>query len=110
MSIDFSVYNASFRSLFGESATYKPRTGDTRAITVVIDRHPPEPLPEAPPLVRPAAHVFADNDATTGISTDELDTGGDEISFPPRLDESAADWTIVRLINQDNGMVQLEVR
>jgi len=110
MSVDFSVMNDPLQTAFGETVSYTPRGGVARNITAVVDREPIQPLPESPQGLRPNVIVWVDNDATTGIDVTTLDTGGDTMSFPKRIGDTASTWSILKLVSQDNGMLQLEVR
>jgi hypothetical protein len=58
----------------------------------------------------PTFQVHVHNNATTGISSAELDTGGDEIEFPPRDGKPTARKAILQLVTQDHGMLVLECR
>ncbi len=54
--------------------------------------------------------IRAHNDTAKGIAADELDTGGDQIDIPRRVGESAATFSIVRLIDDSNGFVRVMVQ
>ena len=101
---------------FGETATYKPKLyseGDARAnrtITVVIDRQALEIISEDQQTVAPVWQIEIVNSSTLGISSDELDLGGDVLRFPPRVGETAEDRTITRLLSHDEGMLSVECR
>jgi len=104
-----------FLAQFGESLTYRPRAGAARTILAVVERDPPERLPDGGMGKVIVIHVA--NQATAvaddeygGISLDELDTGGDKVDVPVRVGQTAQTRTIVRLIEQDGGMLALEVR
>jgi hypothetical protein len=102
---------------FAESVTYKPRlysVGDSRVnrpIKAVVIRELVQVVSEdGGETVLPSFEVHVANDSTLGISSDELDTGGDKISFPVRDGMVATDRAIVRLVTQDHGMLVLECR
>jgi hypothetical protein len=102
---------------FAESVTYKPRlysVGDSRVnrtINAVVIRELVQVVSEdGGETVLPSFEVHVANDSTLGISSDELDTGGDKISFPVRDGMVATDRAIVRLVTQDHGMLVLECR
>lgn len=103
---------------FAESVTYKPRlfsVGDTRAtsrtISAVVIRELIQVVSEdGGETVLPSFEVHVANDSATGISSDELDLGGDKLSFPVRDSLAASDRAIVRLVTQDHGMLVLECR
>ena len=58
----------------------------------------------------PAFEVHVANDSALGISSTELNTGGDEIAFPPRDGKTAVRKAVLQLITQDHGMLVLECR
>lgn len=99
-----------------ESATYKPKlysVGDSRpdrTINIVIDRQEATIISEDQQVPAPVWQIEVVNDATLGISSEELDLGGDVLSFPSRVGESATDHTITRLLAHDHGMLSLECR
>lgn len=102
---------------FAESVTYKPRlfaAGDARAnrtIDAVVIRELIQVVSEdGGETVLPSFEVHVANDSATGISSDELDLGGDKLSFPVRDGLDASDRAIVRLVTQDHGMLVLECR
>lgn len=97
---------------FAESVTYKPRGSvTTRPIRAVVEREQLATVNEdGGETVAPMFIVHVANDSTLGISSDELDTGGDKISLPVRDGMTASYRAITRLISQDNGMLVLECR
>jgi hypothetical protein len=100
---------------FAESVTYHPhRFGadayrEPRAIVAVVFRESFQTLGEDETVV-PMFMVHVANNATTGISSDEIDLGGDRIEFPPRDGQPAQRRTITRILTQDHGMMELECR
>jgi hypothetical protein len=54
--------------------------------------------------------VHVANNATTGITSEELDCGGDMVEFAIRVGEPVTRRSIVRLLSHDEGMVVLECR
>jgi len=101
---------------FAETVTYHPHRfyGDAlradRSIKAVVHREQTTAFAEDVVTNLPVFYVHVANNSTTGISSDELDTGGDQISFPPRDGETAVEKTITQLITQDHGMLVLECR
>jgi len=101
---------------FGESVTYHPHqyynetARAARTIQAVVIRESITVLSEDGDVVAPVWEVHVANDNVTGISSDELDIGGDQIAFPPREGETAERRTITRLMNHDVGMLVLECR
>ncbi len=110
MAIDFSILNSSLLANFSESITYVPASGDERTIDALIDRRiPPQPVPPGRG-VRSFLLVSVANNSTTGISSAEIDTGGDTLRLAKRLGETATTVGIAKIVSHDNGMMTLEVR
>lgn len=96
---------------FAESVTYYPRSGSSRAIDSVVSREQIVGFDADNNQVNLAAwQVHVANSATTGISSTELNLGGDQISFPPRDGQAAVRKSITQLLFQDHGMLVLECR
>lgn len=101
---------------FAETVTYYPHRyyNDTlranRSIKAVVLRESITVLSEDGDTVAPVWQVHVANDSTTGINSNELDIGGDQIGFPPREGETAERRTITRLMEHDTGMLVLECR
>lgn len=95
----------------GESVKYKPIAGgDPRTITAVVTRDGTEELTGAGYGHSPLTTIFVANDNATGISSDEIDTGGDLVELVIRIGESVEDRRITKIIQQDAGMLELELR
>ncbi len=116
MTLDLASDAALFLGDFGESIVYKPRPTQAvpspapRTITAIVDREPPAFLLEANGLAVPTVHIIVRNSATMGISSDEIDTGGDQVDVALRLGQAATTKRIVRIVQQDAGILRLEVR
>lgn len=101
---------------FAESVTYKPHNfpGATvranRTINAVVIRQAVAVLAEDGDVVVDGFEVHVANSATKGIASDEIDTGGDRLSFPSKDGGTAGDHSILRVITQDTGMLVLECR
>ncbi len=98
-----------FLDLFGESVTYYPKGGGSRGITAIVDRNPVAGLNGVPHGNTPKMVVSVKNDADDGISSSELETGGDKIALAVRLGETALQWRISALNWQDAGMLYLGI-
>jgi hypothetical protein len=70
---------------FAEEATYRPRTGDDRAIDAIVIRNPPATPDELQRGITPSLEIVVKNTTTRGIALSELDTGGDAIVLKIRL-------------------------
>lgn len=94
----------------GESVTYYPKAGGSRAITAIVNRGQPGSLDGAPHGVSPRLIIYVANDSTTGISSDEIDIGGDELKVAVRIGETAQNRRITKIATMDAGMMELELR
>lgn len=104
-------------SAFAETVTYHPRlfkSGDVRTartITAIVIREGLQTVSEdGGETITPVFEVHITNSSTTGISSSELDTGGDQIALPIRDGLTPSKRTITRLVTQDHGMLVLECR
>lgn len=101
---------------FSETVTYYPHRfyGATqrqpRTIKAVVSREQVANFAEDVVTVLPMFEVHVANDSTNGISSDEIDTGGDQIEFPARDGKTAQRFSILRITTQDHGMLVLECR
>lgn len=101
---------------FAEAVTYHPRSfaGEVdradRSINAVVVREQMAVVSQDGDTVIPVYQVHVANDATEGISSAELDLGGDAISFPPRDGKAAEQKTITQLLIQDPGLLVFECR
>lgn len=95
---------------FAESATYYAWHGSARAITVIVERDPLAVFGPDGDDVLPSFAVKVVNSTTLGISSEELNLGGDAIEFAVRVGQDKSMRTITRLIEHDEGMLVLECR
>jgi len=101
---------------FGEAVTYKPRGGGTRAITAIrVVRHPPSKVDDVTGAEEPTMEIEVYNNSTTGISSAEIDTGGDLITVASRFGAvdavyGPADRRVNRLLSDVAGVTRIEVR
>lgn len=91
---------------FAEVITYMPKAGDVRSINAVVIR---DALEDRDGIVKPVWQIHVANDNTRGISSVELNIGGDQVQLPPRDGETATTKTITHVIIQDHGMLVLQV-
>ena len=113
----FAAYGApALAEQFGEPVIYKPRGGGSRPITAIrVIRRFPEPLEGLQQNVQIVLEVELYNDATTGISSAELDLGGDALNIATRkgaTDEvyGPIDRRISQLLWEAGGVIRVEVR
>lgn len=91
---------------FGESVVFRPRGAAARTITAIVTRNAPDESNAGP-----TASVEVRDDATLGISLDELDRGEDQIELAmERPGSTANQHKIVSFGDAVGGMITLEVR
>ena len=95
----------------GEAATYvNTATEETRSITVIVDREPPDALDLMPGAPTSRIQVLVRNDATLGIAATELDRGKDRISLAWRIGDAVRTYAIHSVVRQDAATLTLELR
>lgn len=90
----------------GETITYYPLGGGSREIQAVVQRNG---IVEVAGGKSPMAMVMTLNDATDGITSAEIDRGGDEIDYPVNIGEATARRKVKEMPSQTAGMIILEV-
>ena len=95
---------------FAEPVSYIKRTGKSRSINAIVVRDALAILPEDGDTITPVFEVSVANDITQGISSEELDLGGDAIAFAVRVGRKPERRTITKLLSHDEGMLVLECR
>ncbi len=95
---------------FGESVTYYPAGGGSRGILAIIDRESVVGVNGASRGNTQFIIMTVANDSAIGISSSELDTGGDRIEFPKRIGDPVQKRGIRDFNNQDRGMMELEMK
>ena len=93
---------------FAESVVYLPRHGEARTIDATVIRNAITFMDGPNEITTYVWQVHVINSATTGISGDELNTGGDAISLSPRDGQSRVSKSVTRIVSQDAGMLVLE--
>jgi len=102
---------ASFFLLPGaEWITYRPRTGAARRIRAVVTRSEWIALPGVEGGSRPPFGVLVKNDATNGIDSATVDTGGDELDIAPNVGEPPKAFRPAEIMNHDAGLMFLKVQ
>lgn len=99
-------------AVFGQAMTYRKRglEANDRSILAIVDRLGPEDVPQPGGWNAPAFEVVVANDATTGISSSEIDTGSDVVLLDVMIGEGGQERQIVRVMEQDGGALKLWVR
>jgi hypothetical protein len=95
---------------FGETVIYYPRCGPPRTIAnAIVDRDPPTQWTAAGEAITPDLTIRVQNDATTGISHDEIDHG-DEVSVAVVAKGQRERRTFMNVQNSDGQVTQIAVR
>ncbi len=102
--------SSEFLDEFAEDIIYLPAGGGSRPIRGIVNREIPEGIPSAPHGNTPILTVLIANDATDGISSSELDKGGERITIDIRAGKVATNRKVTRLLAQDAGMIKVELR
>ena len=94
-----------------ESIEYHNAAGAAaRTIRARVRRQVSAPVAGERRVIAPECLVEVANDATYGISSAELDLGGDQVKIALRLGKTPELRTIANLVYHDAGMLRLEVR
>ncbi len=92
---------------FGETVTYYKRDkSGGRKIQALVERDIPDEIPGTD-IVSQSMTIRVKNDSREGISSDEVDTGGDTIAVALRVGQATEIRRIARVISDSNGMVRL---
>jgi len=89
---------------FGESILYVPLRGEKRPIKAIVDRNPPAPIGLDGSVVLPEITVSVFNSRYTGISSLEINTGGDRIEVSRRQGKQAVSLKIEVLADDSGGV------
>ena len=95
---------------FAEAVTYYKENGKARKINAVVIREAFAILQEDGDTITPVFEIHVANDGVEGILSDEINLGGDQIAFSPRVGKQVEKRTITRPMGHDNGMLQVECR
>lgn len=94
-----------------EYVTYIPASGSQRRIKALIERYDEtDKIANLDGGSSPALTVLVANSATSGISSDELDTGGDKMEIMPRDGKRPVTARITELLSHDAGWCRLQVQ
>ena len=94
--------------IMGESLTYRPRAGGTRALTGIVNRDPPQVF-LSNEIVTPLLMISVHHDSTTGIVYSEIDAG-DQIDVAVKPGATAETRLITKVESSDGGVTVLVVR
>lgn len=90
-----------------EKVTYFPAAGGSRKIKAVISRIGADSIPGVEGGSLPGFTVLVRNNATAGIDSASVNTGGDKIECAKRVDERPKLLRITEIINHDVGLMLL---
>lgn len=102
---------AAFISTFGEKRklVYRPADGPPRSIKAIVRRNPIEGVPGLQQAQSKPFEIEVENNEKTGIAAHKLNTGGDKIEIE-RVKKGPVELrSITRIIDQDAGMLTLEI-
>lgn len=97
----------------GETVRYLPEgvEDDAREIPAGVERQPPAMVMSFPDTNAPMFYVLVANNATTGISAQEINHGLDTIQIKRNVgDTNYSNYRIKVIEKQDAGMLLLQVR
>lgn len=92
-----------------ETCAFTQAPASARNITVLVDRRPPEALPEDAAAVRPNLRIMCANSATSGVALSTLDTSIAVFSLPRRAGCAAENLKCQRIVNQSPAVLMLEL-
>lgn len=92
---------------WGEALQFrKDENSAARHFRGIVDREPPQVIDGAPEGLAYAMVITTPNSAAAGISSGELDEGGNQVLIAPRIG-TAAKWMNVNLIGHDERVIRL---
>ncbi len=97
-----------FSAHFAEWVVYRPASGQPRRMMAVVDRQSPVAIGDSRPINFVVVEV--DNNPITGLTAEEIDTGGDRIELAREVGGVPESRDIAQIVAQDSGRIQLEVR
>jgi hypothetical protein len=95
---------------FAEVVIYYPRDGEARDIDAVVVRQALSLPSEYSDSITPVFEVHVANQSARGITSEELNLGGDSLWFAVRVGEEPSMRSITQLLDHDEGMLVLECR
>ncbi len=95
---------------FAETVVYYKRNGLSRSVNAVIVREAFAINPEDGDTITPVFEIHVANNSETGIASEEINIGGDQLKFSPRVGQPVSRRSITRIMGHDEGMLMLECR
>ena len=93
---------------FAESVVYVKRSGAMRTINAVVFREATASSDQSGGVSVPFFEVHVANNAASGISSTEIDLGGDKICMDVRNGKCESNRAITAIMMQDEGMLVLQ--
>jgi hypothetical protein len=95
---------------FGESVVYFPNGGGRRSILAIVERNPPAIFDASGNAVLPTATIRVYNSCRSGIASNEINIGKDEIEFVLKIGQTLPKrLSFMTLMSQDAGVSQFAV-
>lgn len=95
---------------FGESVVFFPNGGGRRSVLAIIERNPPAIFDASGNAVLPTATIRVYNSCRSGISSQEINIGKDEIEFVLKIGQALPKrFSFMTLMSQDAGVCQFAV-
>jgi hypothetical protein len=92
-----------------ENIAYTPKNGAAKIIPALIIRNRLDPAGEdTGRVLLNQAEIMIANDAENGMIS--INKGGDKVSFPERVGDTDIDWSVIDILDQDEGMWKLLVQ
>lgn len=101
-----AAFNADDDMTPSEAVIYNPNGSAARPIQAIVIRPDPDPHGNA---TSPVATVTALNNASTGISSTEINVGKDTITLAMRFGKTAVARPIIRIIEHNAVITKVEV-
>ena len=99
--------DATFDGLSYDTITYYPRNGGSRSVNATLEFLGAEDTGTLMDSKRPVVDVFVKNNSSGGISSAEVDTGGDKIEVPLRYGLSVRKIRIIDIVGQEKALMHL---
>lgn len=97
-------------ALYGETIVYVPYGGSERSISAVVRRVPTSLVGPTNAYAAASILVTVANNATSGISSSELNLGQDNIKVAQRPGQAQESRPVARVVQVNDSLLQLEVR
>lgn len=95
---------------FGVNVKYIFVGGSERTIKAIVSRQEHKNIEGMRSTNAPVFEVMLRNDSSYGVSSSEINTGGDKIELAARYGETVKQRRVTKILIQDVGMLKLEVR